>query len=166
MGGINWRFVYIIYIPIACFLFDKISFSAVLQYGSDSDSTTITGLHPGKTYNVTVSALLNIDLELSPVGPMQLTTRKFRSCLLPWRTQINQVVLNCGSLACLKVGVRTHWATTVHYIIVYIFVTSQLNQMRFSANFAYLQLRARRALLQFKDVDNQKGAIAIEFVQW
>lgn len=47
-----------------------------IQYGEDSTSTMVTGLYPNRTYNVSVAALLNTDVLLSPVGPVQITTRK------------------------------------------------------------------------------------------
>ncbi|XP_041474924.1 uncharacterized protein LOC121423607 [Lytechinus variegatus] len=48
-------------------------FSA-FQYGEDSTSTTVTGLYPNRTYNVSVAALLNTNVLLTPVGPEQVTT--------------------------------------------------------------------------------------------
>eukprot|EP00057_Strongylocentrotus_purpuratus_P013986 XP_011668460.1 PREDICTED: uncharacterized protein LOC577309 [Strongylocentrotus purpuratus] len=45
-----------------------------LQYGEDSSSTTVTGLNPNRTYNVSVAAFLNTEVLLSPVGPVQITT--------------------------------------------------------------------------------------------
>ena len=47
-----------------------------IQYPGDATSAVITGLRPNSTHNVTVAALLTLDYELNPVGPIQLTTSK------------------------------------------------------------------------------------------